>query len=560
MATEPYIWGGGDATPDPLTNAKLNQTTTHFTERIDAEAAVSNLFAQDPDTTTGLVFGYKAGRVVNDNVATVVAAGTKALTASTINYIELDLVTPAVHKVTGGFTSGRRPLFQVTTNGGGITSVDDVRTWADAGSGSTVYTAGDGLAESGGEFSIPADAVTDEMLGERTIDDSLVPADDTDELNPLLSGLANRIKAATGETNWYDAPDTTLAAAATHIADASPHSGHFDVDGSKPLTGDMDAGGNQLTNLGTPSASTDAVTKEYADALANGVIIKQSVKVATTGNITLSGEQSIDSVAVVAGDRVLVKNQVTQSANGIYVASAGAWSRATDADADAEMEAGVATFVEFGTTHAGQRWTLITPSVVVGTTAQQWTQDSSLGSGESNTTSNTGTGAQFAKAKSGVDFPFRTLVAGSDAVTVTQGTDEVEIDVDPAELDLSAMGGTLGPTQGGTGQTTTALGDLLYGSGTNTIGKLAGNTTTTKKLLAQTGNGTVSAAPGWVALAGSDVPVFGGSGAGHAAGAVPDPGSVYSPSLILTANGWQFASSVLSTVATGDTVEQWLFI
>ena len=63
-----------------------------------------------------------------------------------------------------------------------------------------------------------------------------------------------------------------------------------------------------------------------------GLSWKPTSRVATTANITLSGAQTIDGVSVVAGDRVLVKNQSTGSQNGIYVAAAGAWTRATDAD------------------------------------------------------------------------------------------------------------------------------------------------------------------------------------------------------------------------------------
>jgi hypothetical protein len=64
---------------------------------------------------------------------------------------------------------------------------------------------------------------------------------------------------------------------------------------------------------------------------------KANVKAATTANITLSGAQTIDGVSILAGDRVLVKDQSTASQNGIYVAAAGAWTRASDFDAWGEM-------------------------------------------------------------------------------------------------------------------------------------------------------------------------------------------------------------------------------
>ena len=83
--------------------------------------------------------------------------------------------------------------------------------------------------------------------------------------------------------------------------------------------------------------------------------VKKSVRVATTASITLSGTQTIDGVAVVAGDRVLVKDQATASANGIYVVAAGAWSRAPDADTISKL-AGALVNVDSGTVNGGLRY------------------------------------------------------------------------------------------------------------------------------------------------------------------------------------------------------------
>jgi hypothetical protein len=87
----------------------------------------------------------------------------------------------------------------------------------------------------------------------------------------------------------------------------------------------------------SPTSATDIVNKLYVDTVAQGLNPKQAVKCGTTGAITLSGLQTIDTYTTLAGDRVLVKNQGTSSENGIYVASASAWTRATDMDVWAEV-------------------------------------------------------------------------------------------------------------------------------------------------------------------------------------------------------------------------------
>jgi hypothetical protein len=136
----------------------------------------------------------------------------------------------------------------------------------------------------------------------------------------------------------------------------------------------------RITNLGAPSVSTDACTKGYVDTLVNGADWKQSCRMATTANVTLSGLQTIDGISGSANDRVLVKNQATASQNGIWLMQSGAWTRAADADAGT-LTANAAVFVSEGSTQADTQWILSTnDAITVGTTALSWTQ---LGAGSS---------------------------------------------------------------------------------------------------------------------------------------------------------------------------------
>lgn len=124
-----------------------------------------------------------------------------------------------------------------------------------------------------------------------------------------------------------------------------------------------------LTLSADPTSALHAATKSYVDNLITGITWKQEVRVATTVNITLSGTQTIDGIAVIALDRVLVKSQTTQSDNGIYVVSAGAWSRSLDADTPTEI-ATATVFIRLGTINRDTQWTCTNSTdPVIGTDA-----------------------------------------------------------------------------------------------------------------------------------------------------------------------------------------------
>lgn len=136
-----------------------------------------------------------------------------------------------------------------------------------------------------------------------------------------------------------------------------------------------------ISLTGTPTQSGDAATKGYVDSVALGLDVKASVKAATTANITLSGTQTVDGVSLIAGDRVLVKNQTNAVQNGVYVVAAGSWSRAADFDAADEVSGGAFMFVEQGTVNADTGWVVTSDgALTVGTDSIAFTQFSGAGS------------------------------------------------------------------------------------------------------------------------------------------------------------------------------------
>lgn len=97
----------------------------------------------------------------------------------------------------------------------------------------------------------------------------------------------------------------------------------------------------------------------------DGMAWKTAVKVATTANITLTGEQTIDGVSIVEGDRILVKDQSSLPDNGIYVCAAGAWSRSSDANTAAELHNATVS-VSQGSSNADTTWTQTTDNINLG--------------------------------------------------------------------------------------------------------------------------------------------------------------------------------------------------
>jgi len=148
------------------------------------------------------------------------------------------------------------------------------------------------------------------------------------------------------------------------------------------MSGVLNMSDNIISGVADPVNDKDAVNKIYADSIAAGINFKQAVRVATTEEITLLGVQTIDEIVVEVGDRVLVKDQVDTTKNGIYVVSNSVWTRALDFDddLDVEVEKGDAVMALEGTKFSTVGFVLVgtdndgTEGIQVGTDPLMFTQ------------------------------------------------------------------------------------------------------------------------------------------------------------------------------------------
>ena len=139
-------------------------------------------------------------------------------------------------------------------------------------------------------------------------------------------------------------------------------------------TTDLNINSNKLINVAPGTSGTDAVNKNQLDAVLNGTDWKNSVRAGTTASIALTGLQTVDGISLAAGDRILVKNQTTQTENGIYLVASGAWTRAADA-VGGLLTAATSVMIEEGTTFAGTQWRITTQGIItIGSTSIVWAQ------------------------------------------------------------------------------------------------------------------------------------------------------------------------------------------
>ena len=250
-----------------------------------------------------------------------------------------------------------------------------------------------------------------------------------------------------------------------------------------------DSNGN--AKVATPTDAAHIATKGYVDAARQGLDVKASVRVASVAPVAIASALEagdiIDGVTLVAGDRVLLKDQSTASENGIYVAVAsGAASRADDADTSAKVTTGMFTFVAEGTVNGDNGFVLTTnDTITLGTTGLTFVQFSGAGQVIA--------GAGLTKSGNTLD-----VVGTADRITVN--TDSVDIaSTYVGQSTITTLGTittgtwdatTVAVTAGGTGVESFTDNGVVYGNGTSALDVTAAGT---EYQVLQAGSGGVPA-------------------------------------------------------------------
>lgn len=282
------------------------------------------------------------------------------------------------------------------------------------------------------------------------------------------------------DPNISGASITNSTINSTTIGATSPSTGNFT--NISTVTGTIST---------TPVNSTDIANKNYVDSVAQGLDVKASCVYSTTADITLSGlatQVGGDwSSSLTAGDRILVKDQTSSQFNGIYVASATAWSRSADMNVWAEVPSAF-TFIESGTTLADTGWVCTAnQGGTIDVTAMPWSQFSGAG------TYLAGNGLQLIGNTFSVKANGTTLDISSSGVKIS--------DTYPGQTSITTLGTiatgtwnatTIAVNKGGTGLTSYTVGDLIYATGPTTLAQL--NDAATGNALI---SGGLATAPTW---------------------------------------------------------------
>jgi len=289
--------------------------------------------------------------------------------------------------------------------------------------------------------------------------------------------------------------------------------------GSAPQWSSSLTGLTSVTVTQDPTQDLQLATKQYVDAVAEGLHIHASCAAATpatlasiTGGtvtynngtagvgatLTLSvALTTLDGYPLQNGNRILVKNEATQANNGIYTWATGGTvlTRATDFDTTTEVASGDFTFVTNGTLYANTGWVQTNNTTSIGTSPIAFVQFSGAGT----YTAGTGltlTGSQFSITNTGVSAA--SYGSASQVATFAvnaQGQLTAASNASIAIAGSQITSGTVAATVGGTGQSSYTTGDILYANSSTTLTKL---TLGTQGQVLKAG----ASAPEWGAVAG----------------------------------------------------------
>jgi hypothetical protein len=476
------------------------ESVTGTANEIDA-AGTTNVILSLPTlltftgkTVTDGTFDMTAATVGSDTVTTNTAAQT--LTNKSISGSVNTLSSIGNSSLTNS---------AVTINGSSVSLGGSITVTATATNALTIGTGLSGTSYNGSSaVTIAIDSSVVTLSGTQTLTNKTLTL-------PVISQISN-----TGVVSLPTATDTLVGRATTDTLTNKSISGSTNTLTDIPnasLTNSSLTVGTTAISLGAssltlggltsvavtqdPTTALQLATKQYVDAVAEGLHIHESCAAATPGTLasitggtvtynngtagvgatlTLSVALTVlDGYTLLNGDRVLVKNEATQANNGIYTWATGGTvlTRATDFDTAAEMASGDFTFVTNGTLYANTGWVQIDPVTVVGTSPLTWIQFSGAGT----YTAGTGltlTGTQFSITNTAVTA---NTYGSASAVPVFAVNAQGQLtSVTNTNIAISASqvtSGTLAVDQGGTNIASYTIGDTLYASGATTLSKLA---------------------------------------------------------------------------------------
>ena len=354
---------------------------------------------------------YQTGAGVTGMLAIGSTDQVLKVTAGLPSWVNQSTLTAGKATDVAGGTAGAL-LYQAAPDDTGFISIGAANTYLISNGTSPVWTAGSGLTI--GKAVDIAFGTAGDLLYQSGANDTVF----------LGIGTAGTVLVSSGTAPQWAAQSTLTAGKATNVAGgaagkivyqtAADTTGFVDVGTSGQIltssgtgpqwtsksaialsgfgapTADIDINGFKIINsavIGVGDTATTLATKGYVDSVAQGLSVKASCVVATTSNITLSSPGAItidgvNSATFTSGTtRILVKDQSTQSQNGIYIwnGSASAMTRSTDADTWAEL-VGAFTFVESGTANINSGWVCnVAAGGTLGTTPVTWSKFSQAG-------------------------------------------------------------------------------------------------------------------------------------------------------------------------------------